>query len=277
MQIHTTAIGDVTVHSIEDGHFLRQPTVMFPESDPAVWDQGWPAYGDGRLRISLGCFLLETPDGHVLVDSGIGTHADIVGGEGGDLPLALDQLEVAPSEIATVVHTHLHPDHISGNLTPDGALAFPEATFSVHEAELAFWQETDHPTGEVVRSIFGPVVDAGRHRTVTAETPITSRVSVIETPGHTPGHVSVVVDGGDGSKLVITGDVTHHPAQARHPEWNAAADIDQPLAAETRRRVFAMLADEGWVQASGHYPRPGFGWVSRSDDAFVMALERSGA
>lgn len=117
------------------------------------------------------------------------------------------------------------------------------------------------------------MLEAGAHRTITAGTPIAGRVSIIETPGHTPGHVSVVVDGGDGSRLLITGDVTHHPAQARHPEWNAGFDVDKPLAAETRHRVFAMLADEGWVQASGHYPRPGIGRVRRAGDTFEMTLD----
>ena len=95
---------------------------------------------------------------------------------------------------------------------------------------------------------------------------------MIESPGHTPGHVCIRVDGGDGTALVITGDVTHHPAQAHHPEWNVGFDIDKPLAAETRHRVFAMLADEGWVQASGHYPRPGIGHVHRDGDVFDMQM-----
>ncbi len=273
MQIHTTGIGDITVHAIEDGHFHREPTVMFPESDEAVWAEGWPGVDDDGLRVSLGCFLLLTPDGHVLVDTGIGANAAAVGGVGGALPSVLDQLGIAPSDIAAVVHTHLHADHICGNLDADRQVVFGEASFHVHEAEWAFWRETDHPASDTVRGLFAPVVGTGRVEFLTGPVAVTSRISVLETPGHTPGHVCVKVDGGDGTALLITGDVTHHPAQAAHPEWNVAFDIDQPLAAETRRRVFAMLADEGWVQASGHYPRPGIGRVRRSGDAFAVRLE----
>jgi glyoxylase-like metal-dependent hydrolase (beta-lactamase superfamily II) len=272
MQIHTTGIGDITVHAIEDGYFHREPTVMFPESDPEVWARGWPGIDDDGLRVSLGCFLLTTPDGHVLVDTGIGRNADSVGGVGGALPQALERLGIDRSDIATVIHTHLHPDHICGNLGPDGEVVYEAATFHVHDAEWAFWRAADHPAADTIRSLFGPVVGTGRVELLTGSVDVTSRISVLETPGHTPGHVCVKVDGGDGTALVITGDVTHHPAQAAHPEWNVGVDIDKPLAAETRRRVFAMLADEGWVQASGHYPRPGIGRVRRAGDAFEMRL-----
>jgi glyoxylase-like metal-dependent hydrolase (beta-lactamase superfamily II) len=273
MQIHTTGIGDITVHAIEDGHFHREPTVMFPESDPAVWAEGWPGLGEDGLRISLGCFLLATPDGHVLVDTGIGAKAAAVGGVGGKLPQALEALDVGTGDISAVVHTHLHTDHICGNLGADGSVLFDEASFHVHEAEWAFWSSTDHPAGDTIRGLFAPVVETGRVRTLTGSANVTSRISVIESPGHTPGHVCVRVDGGDGTALLITGDVTHHPAQARHPDWNLAFDVDKPLAAETRRRVFTMLADEGWVQASGHYPRPGIGRVERDGNGFVMKLD----
>lgn len=273
MQIHTTGIGDITVHAIEDGHFFREPIDLCPTSDPDVWAEGWPGLTDAGLRVSLGCFLLETPDGHVLVDTGIGPGAAAVGGAGGHLPTALESLGVSTGDIAHVVHTHLHPDHIGGNLAADGSVRFGQARFHVHEAEWAFWQDTEHPSGPTIRRLFEPVAE--RAVLLSADLSITSRISVIESPGHTPGHVCVRIDGGDGTALVITGDVTHHPAQARHPEWNVAFDIDKPQAVETRRRVFAMLADEGWVQASGHYPRPGVGRVTRAADAFEMRLDEA--
>ncbi len=272
MQINTTGVGDVTVHAIEDGHFVVPPKAMFPDSDDATWEREWPACDGETLRISLGCFLLETPDGHVLVDTGIGTYGGDVGGAGGGLVEALDHLDVDPGSIRTVVHTHLHGDHISGNLTADGGIAFPEAHFYVHERELAFWEGADHPSADAVRERFGVITSAGRHRTVVGEAALTSRLSIMETPGHTPGHISVLVDGGDGSKLVITGDVTHHPCQAERPEWSIAFDIDGEEAADTRARVFALLADEGWTQASGHYPRPGFGRVDRAGAAFTFEM-----
>ena len=272
MQIHTTGIGDITVHAIEDGHFLRKPTDMFPLSDETTWTPDQPGFDGEHLRISLGCFLLETPDGHVMVDTGIGAFAGDVGGVGGDCLPALEHLGVDPAEVRAVVHTHLHGDHISGNLLHDRSIAYPNARFYVHERELAFWESTDRPGSEVVRDRFGVITSAGMHRTFVGDVALTGRLAAMETPGHTPGHISVLVDGGDGSKLVITGDVTHHPVQAAHPDWSIAFDVDGDQAAETRARVFALLADEGWTQASGHDPRPGFGNVTRSEDNFVMTL-----
>ena len=47
---------------------------------------------------------------------------------------------------------------------------------------------------------------------------VSPEVRLMPTTGHTPGHVSVVIES-KGETAIITGDMMHHPCQIAHPEW----------------------------------------------------------
>jgi glyoxylase-like metal-dependent hydrolase (beta-lactamase superfamily II) len=87
------------------------------------------------------------------------------------------------------------------------------------------------------------------------------------TTGHTPGHVSVVIES-QGQKAVITGDMTHHPCQMAHPHWSPSFDSDPAAANATRRRMFAEWADEPVLVIGTHYAGPTAGRVRRDGAAF---------
>ena len=261
-----TRFGSVTLLAIEDGWFHVLPTEWFPESDPAVW----AAHAnyltpDGRMRLSMGCFLMAGSDGWVMVDSGRGGPAVASTESGtGQMPAALRTLGVDPSDIRKVIHTHLHIDHFGGNLTSGGRLYFPNAQFYVHQRELDYWTTGPQGATSGVREQLAPIIDAGRLNPIDRDTEVAAGITMIETEGHTPGHVSVVAMS-DGQRTFITGDVTHHPLQADHVGWNSVLDVDPPTAAATRSRVFDSLDPETLV-AAGHYPRPGLGNVIVDDN-----------
>ena len=58
------AQGSVRILAIEDGGHMADPAVVFPTADPAEFD--------GDVRLSFGCFLIETSEGLALVDVGYG-------------------------------------------------------------------------------------------------------------------------------------------------------------------------------------------------------------
>ena len=97
---------------------------------------------------------------------------------------------------------------------------------------------------------------------VSGERIVSPEVTIVPTPGHTPGHQSVIVASA-GQRAFIAGDVAHNPAQANETEWNAGADGDGPLAAATRKRVMERLEQDGSVAVFGHFPAPGFGRLVR--------------
>jgi glyoxylase-like metal-dependent hydrolase (beta-lactamase superfamily II) len=176
------------------------------------------------------------------------------------MPESLQRLGVAPADVDTVVHTHLHPDHFLGDLDSSGNPFFPEASYQVHARELEHWRNGSDRVAEVARSVIEPLQETGALRAVEAGGRLVDGVSLVETFGHTPGHLSVLVRG-DERSVMISGDVTYNPVHCAHPEWGLLLDVDPEEAAITRSRLFSELAESGVPMAAGHYPRPGFGRV----------------
>ena len=93
---------------------------------------------------------------------------------------------------------------------------------------------------------------------------VTDEMKPMATPGHTPGHVSLVISSA-GERGVILGDVAHSPAQAHYTDWNPVFDIDQVQSRKTRHEVIDRLEAEGLLVSAGHFPHPGFGRFVRLD------------
>ncbi len=93
-------------------------------------------------------------------------------------------------------------------------------------------------------------------------------IAVIDTPGHTPGHVSFELAGDDG--LVLVGDVVNTPAVFfAHPEWKFGFDTDPEMAGKTRRS-FLDYASHGKKKLIGyHWTYPGLGMAEVKDGAFA--------
>lgn len=94
-----------------------------PQGDWKPFQQRFPnVFGKGDLwHNHVGCFLIQTRNRLILVDTGIGrgfggAHLDVLAGAA-----------INPSGIDTVLLTHLHMDHVGWNLSEDGSPTFPEA------------------------------------------------------------------------------------------------------------------------------------------------------
>ena len=259
-------VGEATLFAIEDGWSIRDPFAMFIDTDEEVWATHPEFLDDDRLRVSFGCFLLRSQSGeYSLIDTGMGGDADLPhDAKAGQLLAALDHLGVNAGDIARVVHTHLHPDHMGGDII-DGAPTFPGATHWTHAKELEFWRAKLHPASDKVLADMDIIHDAGLLEVITEDRQVVEGLTMIESFGHTPGHTSVMV-ASENERAYIAGDLTHHPLQAVH-NWNVVYDIDPDAAAETRAKMFDQLADSGVLLAAGHYPRPGMGRIV-SDEGF---------
>ena len=93
---------------------------------------------------------------------------------------------------------------------------------------------------------------------------------MIPTPGHSPGHMSILIQS-DGEQGLLTGDVAHHPCQMAHLDWSSTADSDQAQSATTRRELFGRFADTPTLVIGGHFSA---GHIKRDGDAFrFVALD----
>ena len=87
---------------------------------------------------------------------------------------------------------------------------------------------------------------------------------MIPTPGHSPGHMSILIRS-DGEQGLLTGDVAHHPCQMAHLDWSSTADSDQTQSATTRRELFSRFADTPTLVIGGHFSA---GHIKRNGGAF---------
>ncbi|MGN9812075.1 MBL fold metallo-hydrolase [Micromonospora sp. BQ11] len=243
-------LGSITVTALSDGEgpFFQPREEAFPDATPEHWraaDRCDPASttADGRWWLSFRSFALRVGDGPVtLVDAGIGpvdSPAASWAPVPGRLPEELAAAGIAPADVRTVVLTHLHSDHIGWAVTgAPGRPWFPNADYLVQRAELDT-METINPG--LPAGLVAPLRAAGQLRVVDGDTPLTPGVRLLSTPGHTPGHQSVLVDAGD-ERLLFTGDLLVHAVQLVEPTLAYAHEVDPEAARRSRTTLLRDLA-----------------------------------
>jgi glyoxylase-like metal-dependent hydrolase (beta-lactamase superfamily II) len=201
------------------------------------------------------------------VDTGIGPGPiAMLGGIEGKLLDNMRSLGVPPESVDIVIHTHLHMDHVGWNIS-DGKPNFPNATYYGPQADYALFSENLDANPQMQQVL--PLKELQKLETYEGEITLTSELTTLPTPGHTPGHHSILVNSG-GEKLMICGDLCHHPAQVDRPEWSPAFDTDKTMSAETRRKVLDQLEADGHLAAFCHFPGDGFGRIARSGNRRIF-------
>lgn len=262
-----TTLGSTVLYAIEDGWSHRDPHTWFIGSTPEAW-VGHEEHltPEGNLPVSYGCFLIDDGERLVMVDTGFGVNApQMDNGEAGNMPAGLTALGYSPGDLTDVVHTHLHPDHILGDLETDRTTPFfPNATYWTLRTESDYWLSGANERSHIVAPVVEALQAAGTLSVVESAGRILPGIEMVPTFGHTPGHTSILVSAGDDA-VMIAGDVTHSPLQIVHTEWNIGPDVDKEKAQASRARFFSDMAAAGTPVAAGHWYRPGFGRIAARD------------
>jgi len=256
--LNSITVGRVEITALTDmeGAFFRLdqvfPGVLEDQWEPYRHRYPWAFADRETLRGRVGSYVLRSPEGTVLVDTGVGPQAM---GAGGRLLVQLENAGVYPVDVDTVFLTHLHGDHLGWSVKPDGEPVFPEARYVTQAAE---WEISAPYLGRAIAGLD----DLGVLELLDGEEPVSEELTAIPTPGHSPGHSSLLVSSG-GEQALVSGDAIVHPAQATEPTWNVHFDMDKEQAARTREMLLAWLEADGMIVAAGHIPGSGFGRVVR--------------
>jgi glyoxylase-like metal-dependent hydrolase (beta-lactamase superfamily II) len=252
-------VGDVAVTPLLDGWAPLPLTDECPgrEVDWGAEQRRFPWAFDGETSWTwhVRAFLLRTAAARVLVDTGIGHLREPPYDVDGRIEESLRDVAVEPNAITHVVHTHLHADHAGGACGPDGGPRFPDAVHHVHPSDWTFFAER----GSLAREAMVAIEADGRLDLDPADREVVPGVRMLHTPGHTPGHRSVIVGHG-AHVLLLTGDLLHLPVQVAHPEWESSHDTDPMLGVASRRVLLFRAMSGRWRVGVTHFARP-FGRV----------------
>ena len=259
-----TLVGNVEVISLSDGTVELPASNVFPNVSSSEWDQH-PERGassEGVLTINFGSFVLRSQDQIILVDTGKGPDFS------GRLLQELKAKGIGQDEIDVVAFTHLHPDHIGWNITWEGdqpIRTFPKANYWVPKGDWDHYlQPHELSRAPLFKTMVLPLEQLGALELVAEETSITSEVTMVPTPGHTPGHMSVSILS-KGHRGFILGDVVLFPVQAQETGWETVFDYDHDQSRRTREAVLERLEIGGDLVGAGHFMPPSFGRFIRSE------------
>jgi glyoxylase-like metal-dependent hydrolase (beta-lactamase superfamily II) len=232
------------------------------------------ATDEGRLKMSIHSLVVETPNRRIVVDTGLGNDKQGRGipawnNRNGPFLETLTAAGFPPDSIDTVLCTHLHVDHVGWNTRLVGGKwvpAFPSARYLFGKAEFEHWRDHSDQPGQaaVFNDSIKPIIDAGACDLIASDARLTDEITMIPTPGHSPGHMCIHI-ASDGEEALLTGDVAHHPCQMAHLDWSSAVDFDPVQSAATRRQLFSHFADRPTLLIGGHFDA---GHLRRNGDAF---------
>jgi glyoxylase-like metal-dependent hydrolase (beta-lactamase superfamily II) len=173
-----------------------------------------------------------------------------------ELPAAMTAAGLSLDDVSEVVITHAHGDHIDGLVHVRGRVL-------INATELRFLKS---PTARVMRRLlrqplpprFAPepfVLDGGPFGAFRRSRPLSDdgRIVAVETPGHTPGHVSVICVDDTGRHVMLAGDATDTLEQLHARRADAVAP-DTEVHVATLDTILAHCAQHPTIYLPSHDP-----------------------
>ena len=265
-------VGERTITVVSDGTVWLDAGAVFGLVPKVMWSRvTGDANEKNQIPLGLNCLLLESDGKTVLIETGQGDKDFELLRSRGEEPehgRLLEELAangVQPEDVEIVINTHLHADHCGWNtryageaLTP----TFPNARYYIQRGE---WLQATHPN-ERTRATYlaenlDPVAAADRIEFIEGETQITSEITVIETPGHTADHASVVISSGPETAVYL-GDMVQHQVQLERAAWISAFDVLPLVSLETKKKLIAEAIARQHLLICVHNAFPGVGRLS---------------
>ena len=262
-------VGDVEIMALSDGMLEFDLCNFFPTIPADNWrDYQSHLTEEHKVRFNLGSYLIRADGRTILVDTGLGPRpANTPDVPWGELLRDFQANGVRPDQVDMVVMTHLHRDHVGWNVLSEGERyvpTFPKARYWMSAKD---WEASHQPEVQPARfpnapTCVWPLADLGLVELMHGEHSLTRELTAVPTPGHTPGHMSILVTS-RGERALVLGDAAHSPVQLQEPDWVSRADMDPELTRQTRRALLDRLEREDIIVAAGHFQAPGFGKIVR--------------
>lgn len=259
-------IGDIHIHLINDGIHWVDPGGPFGLVPRVLWSRYAVPDDDQLVPMSLTCLLVQTAGQNIIVDTGYGTKLPEkmqrilkLTRTNGGLVEGLARLGVQPGDVNLVIDTHLHGDHAGGNTRyqDDGTVTavFPNAEYVAQRRE---YMDAAHPNERTratyLAENFQPLVDSGQMRLLDGDSDLAPGVRGVVTPGHTPGHMSVIFESA-GQHGMFVCDMATFAVHFERLGWMTSYDVEPLVTLETKRRWQQWALDNDALLIFAHDPQ----------------------
>jgi glyoxylase-like metal-dependent hydrolase (beta-lactamase superfamily II) len=269
--IYRYRIGEFELTALYDGIWYRPITEEFIRNAPFAevqhaLDAAFMPHD--KLATPFTTLIVNTGKKLVLIDTGTGGQISPTAG------MIVDNLAAAgitPKDVDQIAISHFHPDHINGLKDKDNNLIFPNAEIMVPGPEWDFWMDDANLNAAPAamkatflnqRRVFSDIAKTVTHYEPGKE--VAPGIVTVPAPGHTPGHTVFAIHSGNESLMVLS-DTAQHPAVfARHPDWQAAFDVDGTATIATRKRLFDRAAADRMLVTGYHFPFPACGHLIKT-------------
>jgi glyoxylase-like metal-dependent hydrolase (beta-lactamase superfamily II) len=260
-------IGDVDIQLVNESVTLVDAGGPFGLVPRALWSrymQPDPLHNN-LLPMWQNCLLVRVAGKIAVVDTGYGTKHDTLNKRilklqrpRGTLVEGLARAGVAPEDVDLVIDTHLHGDHCGGNTTFDAdgvpRPTFPNAEYVVQRREYFDAARPNERTrATYLPENYEPLFDTKQLTLLDGDTELLPGIHGVVTPGHTPGHMSVVFEGGD-DKAIFVCDMASYAVHFERLAWMTAYDVEPLVTLETKRHWQAWALEHDALVISAHDP-----------------------
>ncbi len=241
-------LGDFQLHLIQESMTQMDAGGAFGLVPRALHSRFYPLNVEQNTVPMLSNLLLvQTGTQNILIDSGNGSKIPEKMRElfylehpHGSLHDSLGRLGLTTADINLVINTHLHNDHSGSNTQFDenGQLVatFPNAEYVVQRREF---EDASHPNernrATYLADNFAPLVASGQMRLLEGDTELAPGIRGVVTPGHTPGHMSVILESG-GEHAMFVCDMASFAVHFERLGWMTAYDIEPMVTLESKRK-----------------------------------------
>ena len=276
-------LGEFTIDWVSDGRFRLDGGAMFGAVPKVLWNRKIDCDDRNRIPLGLNCILVTTPQGRILLDTGIGNkmnakQEDIFAIEHPpEVESSLSKLGLSVEDIDHVVMSHCDFDHLGGatKRVEGGRIVptFPKATYHIRKEE---WEDLTHPNQRSKSTYFAEnwqaIEETGRVKLIERDGELLPGIATYHTGGHTRGHVVIQITSGDEG-AVYMGDLMptrHH----LNPLWVMAYDNFPMTSIEQRGSWTHQIAERDWWLLFYHDVELGAGrWGVDGQEKAVVRLE----
>jgi len=278
-------LGRLHVNVVSDGTWRLDGGILFGQVPKALWQRQVKADGKNRVKLGLNCVVIQSPDGVILVEAGVGKKSDDrrkvnYGLNTGRLVSGLREVGVKATDINYVTFSHLHFDHAGGatkyNRKHEAVPTFPKARYLVQES---CWKDATR-TNERTRAAYEtsdylPLKERDQLDLIKGDKEIATGVWLKETGGHCRGHQMVLATGGSRT-IAFVGDLVPTPFHVSLPYITASDQFPEDTL-ERKRELLKQAEEDRWILVFSHGLEVHAGVLERQNGRFgVKPVDLSG-